>query len=280
MITKLKTDIIGFGAVAVDDLLFLQNYPQSNAKAEVLKRDRFAGGLAGTALVAASRLGEETAYFGVLGDNELSKFTLDEFYKENVDTSLCLRREGAKPIHSTILVDQSSGSRTILYSLDGFQAPEIEEITLESLQHCKLIFLDSYVLDIFPHVINLAHSASIPIIADIESERILKFPNSLNEIDHLILNISMAAVITNKKSPDEILKALDAERRICTVITDGNRGCWFNEKDQLTFHMPAFKVDAVDTTGCGDVFHGAYAAALIRGESLQQQYFRRQPLRL
>ena len=54
MKTLCNSDIIGFGAIAVDDLLFLQNYPQSNTKTEVAKRMRYAGGLAGTALAAAS----------------------------------------------------------------------------------------------------------------------------------------------------------------------------------------------------------------------------------
>jgi sulfofructose kinase len=268
MKTQQNTDIIGFGAIAVDDLLFLLNFPQSNTKTEVKKRMRHAGGLAGTALVAASRLGVKTAYFGILGENELSEFTINEFFKEDVDTSLCIKKKGAKPIHSTIIVNQSSGGRTILFSLDSFQSPHINDITLESIKNCGLIFIDSHVLDIFAHVLYLAHASSIPVIADIESDHIKDFPDILNAIDHLILNIDMAAMIVNKKSPEGILMALDSQKRICSVITDGTNGCWYKEKDKPIFHMPAFKVDIVDTTGCGDVFHGAYAAALIRSESI------------
>ena len=268
MKTQRKTNIIGFGAVAVDDLLFLLDFPQSNTKTEVKKRMRYAGGLAGTALVAASRLGVKTAYFGILGENELSEFTINEFIKENVDTSLCIKKKGAKPIHSTIIVDQSSGGRTILFSLDGFLSPYINEISLESIKNCELIFIDSYVLDIFPHILHLAHASSIPVIADIESDRIKDFPEILKAIDHLILNIDIAGKIVNRKSPAEILMALDSEKRICSVVTDGTNGCWYKEKEKPIFHMPAFEVVTVDTTGCGDVFHGAYAAALIRGESI------------
>ena len=268
MKTLINSDIIGFGAIAVDDLLFLQNFPQFNTKVEVKKRMRYAGGLAGTALVAASRLGVKAAYYGILGEDELSEFTINEFTKEKVDTSLCIKKEGAKPIHSTIIIDQSSGGRTILFSLDGFQSPEIDEITFDSLRSSKIIFLDSYVLGIFPRVLNLAHSTGIPIIADIESDRIRDFPEILMAIDHLILNIDVAALIVNKKSPEGILMALDSEKRICSVITDGTNGCWYKEKDKPIFHMPAFHVKTVDTTGCGDVFHGAYAAALIRGKNI------------
>ena len=78
----------------------------------------------------------------------------------------------------------------------------------------------------------------------------------------------MAGKIVNRKSPAEILTALDSKKRICSVITEGIHGCWYKEKDKPIFHMPAFIVNTVDTTGCGDVFHGAYAAALIRGESI------------
>ena len=268
MKTQLKSDLIGFGVVAVDDLLFLVNFPRSDTKIEVKKKMRYAGGLAGTALVAASRLGVKSSYFGVLGEDELSRFTINEFLKDNVDTSLCIKREKARPLHSTIIVDLSSGGRTILYSLDGFQSPQINEILLETIMDCKFIFIDSFVMDIFPHVLQLAHTASIPVIADIESDSLKEHPDILNSIDHLILNIEVASEIVGEKKPVGILKALDSEKRFCSVITDGANGCWYKEKGQPIFHLPAFKVNTVDTTGCGDVFHGAYAAALIRGKTI------------
>jgi len=84
-------------------------------------------------------------------------------------------------------------------------------------------------------------------------------------IDHLILNICMAEKIVHQSDPGDILEALDSEDRICSVITAGARGCWFKEKNGGIYHMPAFNVQAIDTTGCGDVFHGAYAAAVIQG---------------
>jgi sugar/nucleoside kinase (ribokinase family) len=61
-------DVLGLGAVAVDDLVYLAEYPRPDSKVRVIRRERHAGGLTGTALVAASRMGRRCAYGGVLGD--------------------------------------------------------------------------------------------------------------------------------------------------------------------------------------------------------------------
>ena len=62
-----RWDILGFGIVTVDDFLIVESYPSPDAKTPVLEQTRQGGGLTGTALVAASRLGAKCAYGGVLG---------------------------------------------------------------------------------------------------------------------------------------------------------------------------------------------------------------------
>jgi sulfofructose kinase len=262
-----KWDIIGFGAIAVDDLLYVPAFPQPNSKIEVVKRDRQGGGLAGTALVTASRLGAQSAYFGLLGQNDLSEFTIREFTREGVDTSLCPRTETAKPIYSSIIVDLSTSERTIFYSLENFLPPESFLIPRALPKNCKLVFIDTYFLPVFNFLVEISHECHTPVIADIESTRIMEYPDALNAIEYLILSRDLAAQITGAGSHGEILQKLDAPQRKCTVITEGKQGCWFKEKAGTVYHMPAFTVNSVDTTGCGDVFHGAYAAALVRGET-------------
>src|SRR5689334_21953078 len=102
-------DVLGFGAVTVDDLIYVDHYPMPDTKVSVVDKVRQGGGLAGTALVAAARLGARAAYAGILGDDDLSRYTLDEFAREGVDCSPVLRRPGAYPIHSIIIVDHSNG---------------------------------------------------------------------------------------------------------------------------------------------------------------------------
>ena len=78
-------DVLGFGSVAVDDLIYVESYPPADAKAPVLRTQRQCGGLTATALVAAARLGSSCAYAGVLGDDELSLFTIERMRQEGID---------------------------------------------------------------------------------------------------------------------------------------------------------------------------------------------------
>src|SRR5437870_10436254 len=112
-------DILGLGCVAVDDLLYVASYPSADCKVPIRRQERQCGGLAATAMVAAARLGAKCAYAGTLGDDELSRFVFQRLTKEGVDTSLIRQRADAKPIHSYIIVDESTQTRTIFYDLEG-----------------------------------------------------------------------------------------------------------------------------------------------------------------
>src|SRR5436190_15346202 len=111
--TAPRWDILGIGCVAVDDLLYVQAYPAPDAKVRVRQRERQCGGLTATALVAASRLGARCAFAGVLGDDEASRFVLDALAHEGVDVEPRVARAAARPIHSTVIVDETHHTRTI-----------------------------------------------------------------------------------------------------------------------------------------------------------------------
>lgn len=265
-----KPNLIGFGAVAVDDLVFLETFPHPDSKMQVTRRERMPGGLAGTALVAAARLGAHPSYFGVLDNDELSSYTIAEFQKQNVQTSLCIKQPGAGPLYSTIMVDQSSGKRTILFSVDKFRLPQLHQITKEKFTGCEMIFIDSFSLEILPHVRSLADALSLPIIADIEDAGIMAYKDCFNKLEYLIFSVELAQSITEENDPVKILHQLETPHRQVSVITAGAKGCWFKENCEAVYHMPAFDVDVVDTTGCGDVFHGGFAAAIINKASIPE----------
>lgn len=261
-------DVLGFGAVAVDDLLYVEAYPPPNTKAEVVAEQRQGGGLTGTALVAAARLGARTAYAGVLGTDELSTYTIQALEREGVDCAPLLRRAGAEPIHSRIIVERRSGNRVILFNISRviWRAPH--EISEEVIGPCRVLFVDHYDLEGHLRAVEIAHRCGIPVVGDVERATGESFEEYVAQLDHLIVSRDMALQYTGQSDLAAAARALGGPQRACACVTDGECGCWYTEHGGEVQYMPAFAVHTVDTTGCGDVFHGAYAAMLAQGESI------------
>lgn len=262
-----RWDVLGIGTAAVDDLLYLDRFPHPDSKIPVREAHRQGGGLTATALVAAVRLGAKAAYCGLLGNDEQSVFTERELEREGVDCSPCVRSEGGRPFHSVILVEQEGHTRTILYQ-PGTIEPPLEAITPELVAGCRVLFIDHNAPNAGLRAARLAHETGVPVVADIEVAEFAGLDEFLALADHLIVGQSLAARLCGQMEPWEQTAVLARTRRTCTVVTAGERGCWYSLQGGPVVHQPAFHVQVVDTTGCGDVFHGAYAAALAQGESL------------
>jgi sugar/nucleoside kinase (ribokinase family) len=267
---NVRWDVLGFGAVAVDDLIYVDQHPLPDTKIPVRNRQRQGGGLAGTALVTAARLGAKAAYCGVLGNDELSRFTLKELEREGVDCTQTSYRPDARPIYAIVIVDQSTGHRCILYSTAGVLEPEPERITPDLATNCRILFVDQTAIETALRVVKLARTHRIPVVGDIESDSDPRTLDLIHQIDHLIVGFQLAKRVTGKDEPVAMVHTLSRPDRACCVVTAGEQGCWYSEHGGSVQHLAAFQVQAVDTTGCGDVFHGAYAACIARGETVDR----------
>jgi sulfofructose kinase len=261
-------DVLGLGCVAVDDLLCIPSYPPPEAKVRVTRRERQCGGLTATALVAAARLGARCAYAGVLGDDEDSQFVADSLRREGIDLTYLRRRPDARPIHSTIIVDEGRHTRTILFDLAGSVGALPDWPPEAALLLTRVLYVDHYGIEGMIRAARAARSAGIAVVADLERNEWPGFDDLLALVDHLIVSHEFAARLTGTADPVAALERLWTGKRRVVVVTCGTEGCWYRDAEPVHRHQTAFSVETVDTTGCGDVFHGAYAAALARGLDL------------
>jgi len=263
-------DVLGLGCLAVDELLMLPYWPEPDTKLRLTGRDRQGGGLTGNALVAAARYGARCAYAGPLGQDSDSQFIRDLFAREGINLTHSSTLAEARPIRSTILVDQKNRTRTILFDLAGSMgaltdAPD-ETIILGS----KVLFVDHYGIEGMIRAARLARAHGIPVVADLERNEWPGFDTLLALVDHLIVTRSFATKLTGESDPSRSVKRLWHSEREVVVVTCGEEGAWWSDKLHSTpAHLPAFPTEVVDTTGCGDAFHGIYAAGLAMGEPLE-----------
>jgi ribokinase len=259
-----RFDILGLGCVAVDDLLYVDAYPPPDSKVRVQRRERQCGGLTATALVTASRLGAACAYAATLGTDELSEFAVERLRAEGVDVGGVRRVAGARPIHSVIVVDTTNHTRNVFSDTAGFEASQ-KGLDPAVVRGARVVLVD--------HVnpagqvagARAARQAGTPVVADFEKDTGLGFEDLLPWVDHLVIPADFARRLTDREELAEAVTWL-LPGRSCVVVTDGARGAWFAAAgDARATHVPGFAVNVLDTTGCGDVFHGAYAMGLARG---------------
>lgn len=262
-------DVLGLGAVAIDDLLYVDRYPAADAKVHVRDRRRHFGGQTGTALVAASRLGAKAAYAGALGLDADSISALDGMRAEGVDVSHCKRAEGLAPILSTVVVGDGGRTRSIFADTRRFRGADPDWPPPGTIRSARVLFVDHWGVDGMIRAATIARNAGVPVVADFERNSSHRFAELLPLADHLVVGREFAAQLTGEGEPASAARRLRRGPHPVVVVTDGAEGCWATESPEVPpVHVPAFSIRVRDTTGCGDVFHGAYAASLALGEPL------------
>ena len=263
-------DILGLGIATIDELIYVAHYPPPNTKVSALRRERQCGGLTMTALVAAARLGVRCAYAGQLGEDEQSRMVLAAMQHEGIDTSHIVRMDEARPVISTIIV--GNGTRNIFPHHTAVEGAH-DTLPAESvIRACKVLFIDHVGIPGHLRAARIAHAAGIPIVSDIENDQHPQTHQLLALVNHLIVSEDFATHLTQSQDPAQAVRRLYSPTRALAAVTCGAQGCWFQvDEASGVQYQPAFEVNVVDTTGCGDVFHGAYAAALAQGMVASQR---------
>lgn len=272
MTTRKQFDVLGLGCAAVDDILYVAEYPPADAKIHVLRRERHCGGLTATALVAAARLGARCAYAGTLGFDHGSSFVLDALRRERVNVRHVVRRRDATPVMSTIVVAEDRGTRNIFASIEHSKGADPMRPARSVIESTRVLFIDYFGAKGNLRAVKIARAAGIPTVSDLERTQLPGMRELVPLIDHPIFSRRAAQELTGANNAAEAASALWNENREVVIVTCGAAGSWFVSREhRKPKHVPAFKVRVVDTTGCGDVFHGAYAAALARGLPVQER---------
>jgi|WetSurMetagenome_2_1015567.scaffolds.fasta_scaffold11023_3 sulfofructose kinase len=265
---KKRFDVVGIGYTALDYLGIVPHLPVENTKLEVRDFTIQGGGPTATAMVTMRRLGLGAAYVGKVGDDSFGSRMLEELRRENVDVSSVVVERGTTSQYAFIMVDARTAARTILWTRGSVSRLKAHEVNLDLVRSARGLFIDDLEPEAALVAAKAARDAKIPVLIDAGSLR-----EGVRELlplcDYIIASELFAEQISGGKSLREALETLSAFGSKASVVTLGERGCAFLSGAEVV-EVPGFAVRAVDTTGAGDVFHGAYLFAVLEGLDTMQ----------
>jgi sugar/nucleoside kinase (ribokinase family) len=262
-------DIFGLGTIAVDDCLYVDSYPPPDQKSRINREGRNVGGQIATALAAACRLGAHCAYGTMLGEDELSAAARNALETAGVDCRFVQRSPGAGPIHSVIVLDEKAGTRNIFYNASRTVPVPASQISPEMMGNTRVMLTDQFGPDTAIHAAQCARQKGVAVVMDLEWPDAPRLDEMMPLADHLLVPRDFAAACTGMSTPSQAAEELHRRSpRACTAVTCGREGCYYLNGSAPVQHLAAPRVESLETTGCGDVFHGAYAAALAGGKDV------------
>jgi len=257
-----RFDVVGVGYSAVDYFGIVDKYPPpADIKMPMNQFTRQGGGPVATALVALSRLGASVAFAGKMGDDEFGRFMMEELKKENVDIDQVVIEPGPLSQFAFIIVDQSTGSRTILWSQSDVSPLQPSEMDRDFITSARILHLDGLQMEAGIQAAHWAKEAGMTVVLDGDTIR-PGIEELISLTDVLIASCNFAIQFTGKDSAEAAIHEMNALGPKIVGVTLGEKGCLIYDQEKI-IQLPAFHVDVVDTTGAGDVFHGAFIYGLL-----------------
>ena len=260
--------VTGLGQCSLDYLFLVDSYPENDTKKEVLEWHEQGGGPVATALVALSRLGIRCRIYGVVGDDEAGEKIRRSLSEEGVEVKGLIPRKGSSSQVAFIAVEETTAKRTIFWKRPSGKALQPDELHNDFLRGSGFLLIDGLMMEVSLAAAKKAKELNIPVMLDAGSAR----PGMLELAqlcDYVVASEVFAKGLGWELSAESLQKERESLGVKALTITLGEQGSITSSEDQF-FGMLAFRVDAVDTTGAGDVFHGGYIYGLLKGWDIRR----------
>jgi sugar/nucleoside kinase (ribokinase family) len=256
--------ILCVGASTLDQIFKVQSFPVPGEKTRAVDYTEVSGGNAGNAAIAAARLGGQVLLSSPMGDDRVGDAIRQHLEKENVDCSLFMTLPGALSSMSAIVVDET-GERTIVSRRSGLDGARLEnaEAIAASVQ---AVMIDNRFPEFSLEVARAARRNNVPVLLDADN------PTRLTEelfkaSTHIVFSAHGLRETVHIKDPEAGLRQVATMTDAYLSVTSGSAGAWWLHQGSAG-HEKAFPIEAVDTLGAGDVYHGAFALALGERQDL------------
>lgn len=264
--------VVGIGHCCRDTICTVEAYPPEDGSTHILSMDDSQGGGAvATALVAAARLGARAEVIANLGTDATGDAIAAEFCALGVGTEGIRRVTGGRSSVSYVMVDSERGTRTKFPYRDNLPPIVFDEQRRRLIEGAAVLHLDGTQYENALSAARIAKKAGVPVSLDGCS---MQQDNARNlalaaMADILIMNARYPLRVSGQTDLEKALRAMAALGGAKVVVTTrGAEGCWALIDGGLR-HFPAFPVRTVDTTGAGDVFHGAFLTAWLEGRGIE-----------
>jgi sulfofructose kinase len=260
------TSVLCVGIAVLDYVYALEAMPTVPEKYRSHDLRIVGGGIAANGAATVARLGGRALLATRLGDDLTGGEIIAMRQAEGVDCSLCHRFPGRRSPVSAVLVDKA-GERTIISYSDPDMpvAPDWLPATLP--EGVGAVMGDTRWPEGCVRAFELAQGAGVPSVLD--GDRAPQHPDMLRLATHAAFSVQGIREVTGEGDPVAALRRLMTMTPHWVAVTCGGEGVWYRDGDDVA-HAPAFRVDVVDTLGAGDVWHGAFAFALARGDDAPQ----------
>lgn len=261
--------IVGIGANVFDTLYTVPSFPKEDTKMRAVASKTAGGGPVATGLVAASKLGIDTAYIGVLSDDNGGRFLKEDFIKYGVDVGFIEVKSGYRSFASVLWLAEDTTTRTCVFDKGDLPPLELNDEQKNAVKNAEILMVDGNEMDAAVEAAKIAKQNGTRVLYDCGGlyegvERLL----SLTDI--MIPSEEFALGYTGAKTVEDAAKKLyETYSPEVVVITRGKKGgMLFNGENFIEY--PIYPAKVVDSNGSGDVFHGAFAAAIIKGYDFEK----------
>ncbi|MBZ5634245.1 MAG: ribokinase [Acidobacteriia bacterium] len=261
-------DLVGVGLNATDTLLLVSKYPEHGGKVAFEREIVSPGGQVATALTTCGKLGLRTKYIGAVGDDERGRIQMASLREAGLNLDDVEIRAGCPNQSAYIVIDQSTGERTIFWHRPECLTIDPAHITPEKITCARMLHVDGHDTAAVARAARIARDHAIPVSVDVDNVY-PGFDKVLACVDYLVGSTEFPERWTRERDPFRALEQIQNEYNMrVAAMTLGPDGALARENGRFVY-SPGFVVNCVDTTGAGDVFHGAFCYSVLKGASLR-----------